>query len=162
MSFSMIPRSTSLEKDDWAYEYGEIKTPEDWYKYYPDRCMSNQTIFSVMTKTTPPNETELGHKKYGTPQGARGFERCYNLLKLYPTWQSQMGEVSAKFPEWAGFAREWGKLTKLYEKHDVNGLEKLVDKLNAEANGIMKLNKPQTKGIIWMDTFDKNQFNKRG
>ena len=39
----VIPPSSSLEEDDdWIAEIGEIKTAEDWYKYYPDRCMSNQ------------------------------------------------------------------------------------------------------------------------
>jgi hypothetical protein len=162
MYLPVIPPSSNLEEDDdWIAEIGEIKTAEDWYKYYPDRCMSNQTIWSVMTKTIPPNESRLGHIKYGTPQGARGFERCYNLLKLWPTWRYRIKEVSAKFPEWEGFAREWEKLTKLYESGNMKDLSNLIDKLNQVSN-LRKLSKPNKQdGIIYLDTFDKSQLNKR-
>ena len=71
-------------------------------------------------------------------------------------------EVSAKFPEWEGFAREWEKLTKLYESGNMKDLSNLIDKLNRETSGVKKLSKPNKQdGIIYLDTFDKSQLNKR-
>lgn len=81
----------------------------------PDTGTSSLTIFSVLSH----GHAAQGAGRRGTPSHPHDpddFGRCHRLLKAMPEWRSRLGEVAARYPEWAGLVREWADLERLYEE----------------------------------------------
>lgn len=91
-------------------QYTEPKsvTPREWL-HGRDTGTSSLTIFSVLMNARSP------HNRYDIPYDPSDFGRCYRLLELFPDWKPRLPEVSARFPEWIPFVREWDTLTEMYE-----------------------------------------------
>lgn len=85
----------------------------DWL-HAGDTGISSRTIYSVMANAPQ----LLNQCDAGVPHDAADFERCYRLLAARPGWRKRLGEVSARFPEWTPFVREWDELESLYEDGD--------------------------------------------
>ena len=49
------------------------------------------------------------------PLDVSDFRRCYLLLKLIPEWKKRMPEM-VKYKYWEHVAKNWDKITELYEK----------------------------------------------
>jgi len=78
-------------------------------------------------------------KSPSIPYDSGDFGRCYRLLQLIPESQRMqiMAETAQAYPNWIPFAREWKKLTRLYETENTTTkkpkLYKLMEKLADES-----------------------------
>lgn len=100
-------------------------TPGDWLSG-GDTGTSSETLWAVMTMQNV--------RRYDIPYDPSDFGRCYRLLNLFPSWQSRLGEVSARFPQWAPFVQHWDELTALYEeaiKNPERNAHKLYERMKA-------------------------------
>jgi hypothetical protein len=111
-------------------------TPSEWINN-GDLGNAAIVIWSVMTKNVneaggyvKPAEGEDGQEiiyTYRVPKNSGAFYRCYKLLKLFPDWRNKLNKVSAAFPEWDVFVKDWDTLSAMC---DANPMAK-----EADANG---------------------------
>lgn len=78
-----------------------------------DSGISSKTIASVLVPELRSCVAEWGA---GVPRDPADFGRCYRLLKLIPGGTERMGEVAARYPEWAPLVSNWSELTRMYEE----------------------------------------------
>lgn len=82
-----------------------------------DTGISSETIAHVMTGRGV-GACNFG---YAPPRDPSDFGRCHRLLKLFPTFQTRMHEVSTRFPDWKPLVDHWEELTALYEEEEPSG-----------------------------------------
>ncbi len=111
---SVLGATLVVVKDDaaeraWRESIGATEKNPDWLRS-GDTGTSSKTIYSVLSGISCLDQ-------YGpsVPHDGDDFGRCYRLLKRFPDWRNRMGEVAAKYPEWAPLVREWDKITVMYE-----------------------------------------------
>lgn len=75
--------------------------------------ISSETIWSVMT----------GHpvRRHNVPLDPSDFNRCYQLLLLFPDWRPRLQEVADRFPEWQVFVDHWDELERLFLRDKATG-----------------------------------------
>lgn len=71
-----------------------------------DSGTSSETIISVMMN--------LRVQMVDIPHDPSDFGRCHRLLEWIPEFRPRLGEVAAKYPEWAPFVESWDRLTAIY------------------------------------------------
>ena len=108
-----------------------IQSPQAWLNGW-DTGTSSITICRVMSG--------LGDRtRVGWPLDPDVFGRCHRLLNLFPEWRERMGEVAAAYPltPWVAYAREWNRMTALYEEELPSGrapkLYALMQQLRTES-----------------------------
>jgi hypothetical protein len=85
-----------------------------------DTGISSVTIFSVLSlKHGAHVSSRLSSP--GIPHDPDDFGRCHRLLLLFPDWRQRLPEVSAQYPQWAGFIEKWDILEDLWKKESSTG-----------------------------------------
>lgn len=98
-----------------------VITLQQWWSGR-DTGISSLTICEVLADIQSP------FPLHDVPYDPDDFGRCYRLLKLFPAWRDRLGEVAARFPEWAALVERWDEMTKLYEEEEPTGIcRKLYD-----------------------------------
>jgi hypothetical protein len=109
--------------------------PLDWIAY-GDVGVSSRTIWAVMVGVIQKGPIPCG-SAYDVPHDPDDFRRCYNLLKLFPSWRQRLSRVSAIFPAWTPFVSSWDKIEALFERERSTGLcpetYKLMQQLREES-----------------------------
>lgn len=89
-----------------------------------DTGLSSLTIWYVLMGQTP--------DRADIPYDPADFGRCYRLLQVMPSWKTRLGEVAARYPQWAPLVDAWEELTALYEAELPSGrAPKLFARLQA-------------------------------
>jgi predicted ATPase len=89
---------------------------------------SSATIFKAMTGRWP-----AGHMgEASLPYDSGDFGRCHRLLLVKPEWRARLGEVAAKYQDWAPLVSAWDELTALYEAKDYQTLYARITALRGE------------------------------
>lgn len=85
-----------------------------------DTGSSSLTIFSVLSNAVggmaPAMERGTIHGVTFSPSIPRDpddFGRCSRLLARFPAWRARLGEVAAKYPDWAPLVAEWEALEEM-------------------------------------------------
>lgn len=71
-----------------------------------DAGVSSETIVSVMM--------DLRVSMVDIPHDPSDFGRCHRLLEWVPEFRPRLGEVAAKYPDWAPLVESWDRLTAIY------------------------------------------------
>ena len=82
-------------------------SPIDWL-LNGNTGVSSKTICAVMNGCT--------YNYADVPHDPSDFERCYQLLALFPEWRARLHEVADQFPIWGPMIAAWDELTALYEE----------------------------------------------
>lgn len=130
---------------DGAKAFPVQMTPEEWI-VSEDVGASSRTIWCVLmgllhTKIIGVRK-RVCERRFDVPHDPGDFGRCSRMFEHLPQWKGRLGEVSAAFPKWEPFVREWDKMEGLYQRDLESGkspeLYELMKSLEEEGSEIEK------------------------
>lgn len=130
---------------DGAKAFPVYMTPEEWI-INEDVGVSSRTIWCVLMglfyKKIVGAEKRVCEGRFDVPHDPSDFGRCSRMFEHLPQWKGRLSEVSAVFPKWEPFVREWDKMEGLYQRDLESGkspdLYELMKSLEEEGSEIEK------------------------
>ncbi len=81
-----------------------------------DIGISSCSIFTAITKRIAPFTRDNDN----WPKDPSDFGRCFRLLERFPTWRTELKQVSLKYPAWGPMIDVWPELEALYQEEIKN------------------------------------------